>query len=123
MLELDWLCDPSETEQVLAKMLLVCSLAGTEAEETSYSVLARYTQLITDNTGLEWKQVDVVLAISDRLIFQFAGLGEAYGVVEKWLVVVTKLASLFGKSQDSHFAKHLLTVFLMDGKLREIGKE
>ena len=124
LLEMDWLCDPSETEQVLAKMLLVCSLAGTEAEETSYSVLARYTQLTTDNTGVEWKHADVVLAISDRIIFQFAGLGEAaYGVLEKWLVGTTSLASRFGKSKDSHFAKHLLSVLLKQGKLREIGKE
>ena len=126
LLELDsWNCDPAETEQILARMLLVCSLAGSEAEEVSYSVFARYSSLLTTaTTSAEWKYAEVVLAIADRIIFQLSGRVEAADeVLEKWLVAATSLASVFGKSKESHFAKHLLTVLLKQGKFREIGKE
>ena len=125
LLEVDnWLCDPAETEQILAKMFLLGSLAGTEAEEVLYSVFARYAQLTTATASVDWKYADVVLAIADRIIFQLSSYGEVgYDVLEKWLLGATSLASVFGKSKESHFAKHLLTVFLKQGKLSEIGEE
>ena len=127
LLEMDscsWACNPSETEQILVKMLLLCSQAGSQAVETGLLVLSRYSQLLTADPSMEWSYTGVVLVLSDRLSLQLSGLGQAgYQVWEKWLAGLISFANVFGKSKESHFALHLLTVFLKQGKFSEIGKE
>ena len=121
LLETEWSCEPLEKERILVQCLL---LSSREARvETSFTIFGLYTQLTIPQQKVKWEYVGVVLSQCDKMILKMTEEKSHSPLLEKWLGGAALLASVFQRSKAyQHFAKHLLTHFLKEGKTDKLGR-